>query len=457
MSALQLTDPTLYHQLKKARRKRGPKWSVAETNDLLDALRAYVVEKGYPSSSEHGKSDEWSLICASARQSGRFTGYQACNRVSNLRKDLNAYLENTHLRFKSDAQQNAAEIVAQHFPHAQLDAQKEKEQEIAEYIRAHCKLTTDWCSLVEMEDGPDTLPSPYYEDICKQLHAAKNKNADLYGYHARFRLISDAMRASQSAAGERKRARAKRKADGEGSLNGGDVSGVAGESAGAAMDGSAADALAGAEQHGAEPSVHGLELGDEHAVMELLPPLTEHDDDGASVLIKHDHDQHMSLPQQLHQHSHHHMDMRLDESQQQQQQPLQHTVQVDKKPPTLPPSTPATKAPRRRPLTEDVGSSSHALSEKRKKLSSSAVIAQLQAALLDVEAVRARRRERIEEAFHSKAEWYDKLLLTEEERARIDRHVRGLVGVFGVTQQLLDECLDPVSVGTWKKLLDRYE
>ena len=475
MTALALTDPTLYHQLKKQRRKRGPKWTVQQTNELLDALHAYVMEKGYPSSSEHGKSDEWSVICRQAQQEGRFTGYQACNRISNLRKDLNAYLETTHLRFLSDAQQNAQSIVQQHFPHASLDVQREKEQEIANYIRRHTKFTTDWCSLLELDDGPDTLPSPYFDDVNKQLTAAKHKNVDLYSYHSRFKLVCDAMRANQTAAGERKRARAKRKTDGDGAqMNG---SGEAGggapdgrESVGAVGVGGTADTLSVVDHHESEQSVGELvDMSDDHAVDDLLPPLNDHDDDESNIMVKEDHDEqltadHMTLTRQHHHHTHHHT-AHMDDGQQQEQH---HVMTIDKKP--LPSSSPLTatitKTPRKRPHSDSLDLSSNDTSqsanpptstEKKKKLTTTDVLAQLHAALLDVESVRAKRKERIEEAFSSKAEWYDRLMLTEEERARIDRHVRSLIGVFGVTHEMLVACLDPVSVGTWKKMVERYE
>ena len=499
-AALAISDPTKYHQLKKQRRKRGPKWTVQQTNELLDALRTYVAEKGYPSSSEYGKSDEWSIICHAAGQGGRFTGYQACNRVSNLRKDLNAYLETTHLRFLSDAQQNAQAIVQQHFPLSPLEVQREKEQEIAEFIRKHTKMTSDWCSLLDVEEGVDMPPFPYFEDINKQLVAVKNKNADLYSYHSRFKIICEAMRANIAAAGERKRARAKRKIDGEGGqVNTPEVGGVAAsdgrESVGTAMVGppmggtvisGTAEVVSGGVEHHQEmdQSVVDLgDLGDDHAVDELLPPLAEHDDEEiVSGLVKEDHDEHMPVdlmpPPPEHLHSHHHIAHMEDTTQQQQQQQHQHFSSLGKpRSPTIsppaPPLTPATSKSRKRPHPDplDLSSSHHhsdhrqrpttpvtAITvEKKKKLTTRNVLTQLHTALLDVEAVRAKRRERIEEAFGSVAEWYNKLMLSDEERERIDRHVRSLVGIFGVTHEMLVACLDPVSVGTWKKMVERYD
>ena len=470
-----VTDSSLYHQLKKQRRKRGPKWTVQQTNELLDALRAYVVEKGYPSSSEHGKSDEWSIICRQARQDGRFTGYQACNRVSNLRKDFNVYLETTHLRFLSDAQQHAQLIVQQHLPHAALDVQREKEQEVAEYIRKHTKLSADWCSVLHIDEGTDPEPYPYLADINKQLAAAKHKNADLYSYHSRFKAICDAMRANVTAAGEKKRARMKRKTDGDGGqMNGGEGVGVVvgDERESVGMGSRGADGLGGVEHHEVEQSVGDLgDLGDEHAVDDLLPPLADHDEVEPGALGKVGLDDHLMAdhtslqPQHLH-HSLHHSS-HMDDAQQQQQQ--QHATLLDQKPASsIAPTSPTTAKGRKRPhSTLDLSNSPQpdssqqqpglsVAAEKKKKLTSHDMLAQLHAALLDVEAVQAKGKERIEEAFSSKADWYDKLMLTDEERLRIDPHVRSLEGLFGVTHDMLVACLDTVSVGTWKKMLERY-
>ena len=155
LSELELTNPTLFHQLKKGRRKRGPKWTVPQTEELLDALNAYVVQYGYPSSSEHGKSDEWLTICRSARQDGCFSGYQACNRVSNLRKDLNAYIATTHLRFLSDAPDIARSIAHYHHPHST----EEKAREILQSIRDSTRMVEDWCGMLELHEG-----CAYYEE-----------------------------------------------------------------------------------------------------------------------------------------------------------------------------------------------------------------------------------------------------------------------------------------------------
>ena len=416
-----LSNPTSYHALKKGRRKRGPKWTVEQTFELLDALNAYVLERGYPSSSEHGKSDEWATICRDARQDGRFTGYQACNRVSNLRKDLNAYLVTTHLRFLSDAPDLARALVATHYPQTTDSKRQERQQEVLTSIRESTRMVEDWCSTLEL-DGD----CAFFEDVQKHLQTAKTRNADLWGYHPRFKKISESMRTVPSNGGDRKRGRNKRKAD---AMGGGGVGGVGREAGvGGMMD----------AQQG-----EGLSLGDELDGPELPPMEQEGEGDGDDDGHKVEEDGDAVLLEPAH--------IRMQGGGKKGRGGGSALGAVS--------SSGASMGGEGGGVSgkHGVAQRGGGVGEKKKKVTASELLLQVQAALSELEGWRRCRKEKLEEAFASKDDWYDKICLTAEERRAVDPYVRNVLGLFGITEPILQQTLDAVSVGTWKKVLDRYE
>ena len=290
-----LSPAAAAHLLKKNRRKRGPKWTVQQTNDLLDALNAYVQDKGYPSSSDSGKTDEWTVICREAGQELRFTGYQACNRVSNLRKDFNNYMLTTHLRFLSDAPLIAREVALAQFPHATDKLRQEKEADILQSLRQHTRLTEDWCSLLELEPG-----CLFHDDVEKHLQAAKQRNADLFSYHSRFKQICDNMRAHSQQAGDKRRWKQKRKTE---EMAAAAAAGQQQQQQGGAGSAVGDGLLSGGdgEVDGDSEHVGGLSIGDELDGSDVLPPMDGEGDGDDDVKLEHHHHSD-SLPQLDQQH-----------------------------------------------------------------------------------------------------------------------------------------------------------